>query len=76
MKTILPIPKYSEEDLREIEKAEKERQKTEKAIIKTQPKYKSLHYIDADDYEDLPEMKQTEKKDQKTISQDRPEIKD
>ena len=28
--------------------------------MKTQPKYKSLHYIDEEDYEELPEIKKSE----------------
>ena len=45
MKSIYPVPKYTEEEIREMEKAEKERQKAQKAALKHQPKYRSLHYI-------------------------------
>ncbi len=77
IKRAMPIPKYSEEELKEMEKIEKDRQKAEKAIIKSQPKYRSLHYIDEDDYEELPEIKSSGKSENsKTISSDRPEIKD
>ncbi len=77
IKRVLPVPKYTEEELKEMEKAEKERQKAEKAIIKTQPKYRSLHYIDEEDYDELPEIKSSEKKDTgKAINSDKPEIKD
>ena len=53
----MPLPTYTAEELREMEKAEKERQKAQKAAIKQQPKYKSLHYIDDDDYDALPDVK-------------------
>ncbi|MBE6634733.1 MAG: YidC/Oxa1 family membrane protein insertase [Ruminococcaceae bacterium] len=77
MKRIIPIPVYTEEELKEIEKAEKERKKAEQAIMKTQPKVKSLHYIDADDYDELPEVKGgTGDKKPKSFSSDKPEIKD
>ena len=77
MKTVLPIPKYTEEELREIEKMEKERQKAQKAALKQQPKYRSLHYIDEDDYEELPEVKQNKPEGTKKFdSSNAPEIKD
>ena len=38
---------------KEAKKAEKEQEK----LLKAQPKFRSLHYIDEDDYEELPEMK-------------------
>ncbi len=76
MKTVFPIPTYTEEEIREMEKLEKERQKAEKAIIKSQPKYRSLHYIDEDDYEELPEIKSKNSTSNKNISSDKPEIKD
>lgn len=76
MKTVLPVPKYTEEELREIEKAEKERQKAQKAALKQQPKYRSLHYIDEDDYDELPEVKQNNSTGKKLNPADAPEIKD
>ena len=76
MKTVLPVPKYTEEELREIEKAEKERQKAQKAALKQQPKYRSLHYIDEDDYDELPEVKQNNQAGKKLNPADAPEIKD
>ena len=74
---LMPIPKYTEEELKVMQKEAKKAAKEQNAIMKTQPKYKSLHYIDEDDYEELPEVKSNEKKknDQPTSS-DRPEIKD
>ena len=74
----MPVPKYTEEELKSIQKAKKVQQKAQTAIIKTQPKYKSLHYIDEDDYDELPEVKtQSKKHDTKpTLNSDKPEIKD
>ena len=78
LKTAMPVPKYTEEELRDMEKAEKERQKAQKAAIKEQPKYRSLHYIDEDDYEELPELKNQESTSakKKFSTSDIPEIKD
>lgn len=61
---VMPLPKYTEAELREMEKAEKEKAKAQRAAIQSQPKVKSLHYIDDEDYDTLPEMKneKTEKK--------------
>lgn len=74
---LMPIPKYTEEELKAMQKARRAQQKAQNAIIKTQPKYKSLHYIDEDDYEELPEVKSKSKSsDSKSISSDKPEIKD
>lgn len=52
----MPLPKYSAEDIKEIERAEKERAKMQKTALQEKPRYKSLHYIDEDDYEELPEL--------------------
>ena len=76
IKTILPIPKYTDEEIREMEKAEKERRKAQKEALKEQPKYRSLHYIDEDDYDELPEMKTEGKPKKKFTPSERPEIKD
>ncbi len=74
---LMPIPKYTAEELKVMQKEAKKAAKEQQAIIKTQPKYKSLHYIDEDDYEELPEVKTTEKKkNNQNNSSDRPEIKD
>ena len=73
----MPIPKFTEEELKAINKAKKAAEKEQKAIIKTQPKYKSLHYIDEDDYEELPEVKSSSPEKKKfSDSTNRPEIKD
>ena len=76
----MPIPKYTEEEIKAMRKAQRQAEKTQKNIIKTQPKYKSLHYIDDDDYDDLPTIS-TDAPSAKASSnalsaQDKPEIKD
>ncbi len=75
---LMPIPKFTEEELKVLEKARRQQEKAQKEIIKAQPKYKSLHYIDEDDYEELPEVKSNTQKNggSKPSSNDRPEIKD
>lgn len=74
----MPLPKYTEEELKEMRKAQKAAEKAQRAALKSQPKYRSLHYIDEDDYDELPEMKsanaQGESKKKSGI--DIPEIKD
>ena len=59
-----------------MRKAQKEAEKAQKAALKTQPKYKSLHYIDEDDYDELPTIKGSETKAAKLDGVDAPEIKD
>ena len=72
----LPVPKFTAEQLKEIEKADKEREKAQKMALKQQPKVRSLHYIDADDYDDLPEAPTAPQEKNRNISATRPEIKD
>ncbi len=74
IKLAMPVPKFTEEELKELEKLEKERQKAQKAALKAQPKFKSLHYIDDDDYEELPNVKTNAP--EKKSSANAPEIKD
>ena len=74
IKLAMPIPRYTPEQIKEMEKMEKEREKAQKAALKTQPKVRSLHYIDDDDYDDLLEVKNNETS--KHVSSDAPEIKD
>ena len=52
----MPLPTFTEEELREMEKEERARAKAQREAIKTQPRVKSLHHIDDDDYDDLPEI--------------------
>ena len=51
----MPLPKYSEEQLKEMKKAQKEAEKNARTAAKNAPKVRSLHYIDDDDYDNLPE---------------------
>ena len=74
IKLAMPIPQYTAEEIKEMEKMEKERQKAQKAALKAQPKFRSLHYIDEDDYDELPEVKNQGT--EKHVSSDAPEIKD
>ena len=53
----MPLPKYTAEDLKEMERAAKERAKAQRTALQEKPRYKSLHYIDEDDYDELPDLK-------------------
>lgn len=57
---LMPLPTYTEEELKEMAKLEKERATAQRAAMREQPKVKSLHYIDDDDYDELPEIKKPE----------------
>ncbi|MBO7196839.1 MAG: YidC/Oxa1 family membrane protein insertase [Clostridia bacterium] len=71
----MPLPKYSEEDLKEMRKAQKEAEKAARSAAKSAPKYRSLHYIDDEDYDTLPELKSDDKNGKKpTGEMDIPEI--
>ena len=74
----MPLPKYTEEELKEMRRAQKAAEKAQKNALKGQPKYRSLHYIDEDDYEELPELKREEPKSNKsnTAGMEIPDIKD
>ncbi len=75
----MPLPKYTEEELKEMRRAQKAAEKAQKEALKGQPKYRSLHYIDEEDYEELPEIKSnsTDKSEKNTPSgMDIPDIKD
>ncbi len=74
MKKVMPIPKYTEAELKEMEKAQKAAEKAQKEALKEQPKFRSLHYIDEEDYEELPELKGEQKKTK--APSDLPDIKD
>ena len=73
---IMPLPKYTEEQLKSMRKAEKAAEKAQKEALKQQPKYKSLHYIDEDDYDELPDVKKNEQPKKKTGGIDITDIKD
>ncbi len=74
LKLAMPVPKFTEEELKEMEKADKERQKAQKEAAK-QLKFRSLHYIDEEDYEELPESA-AEKQKKTSRDSNIPEIKD
>ncbi len=73
---VMPMPTYTEEELKAMKKAQKAAEKAQKEALKAQPKYRSLHYIDEDDYEELPEVKSSTPKAKKSSNMDVPEIKD
>jgi hypothetical protein len=52
----MPLPTFTEEELREMEKEERSRAKAQREAIKSQPRVKSLHHIDDEDYDELPEL--------------------
>ena len=54
---LMPMPHYTEEELREIEKMQKAQRAAQRAAVNSQPRVKSLHHIDDDDYDELPEIK-------------------
>ncbi len=57
LQKLMPMPTYTPEQLKEMEKAAKAQEKAQRAAMQTKPKFKSLHYIDEDDYDTLPEIK-------------------
>lgn len=59
---VMPMPRYTEEELKEMRKAQKAAEKAQKQALKENPRYRSLHYIDDDDYEELPEVKSSDDK--------------
>ena len=74
---VMPIPHMTEEEIRELHRREKEAEKEARAAAKN-TRHRSLHYIDEDDYDDLPEAPQNEstKRKDSPMSSDVPEIKD
>ena len=74
----MPMPKYTEEELKAMKKAQKEAEKAQRAALKESPKVRSLHNIDEDDYESLPEVKTSDAKakEKKTQGIDITDIKD
>jgi YidC/Oxa1 family membrane protein insertase len=75
---VMPMPKYTEEELKAMKKAQKEAEKVQRAALKESPKVRSLHNIDEDDYESLPELKTEEEraKEKKNQGIDITDIKD
>ena len=72
----MPLPKFTEEDIKALNKQKKEAEKAQKEALKAQPKVRSLHYIDEDDYDELPEMKNAPKPTKKNAGIETPQIKD
>ena len=72
----MPLPKYTEEEIKEMHKAQKKIEKEQREIAKSQPKYRSLHYIDDDDYDVLPDAPTSEASKEKHIDGNMPDIKD
>ena len=72
----MPLPKFTEEEMKEMRKAQKEAEKAQREIAKSQPKYRALHYIDDADYDVLPDAPKSEATKEKHIDGDIPEIKD
>ena len=69
----MPLPKFTEEELKQMRKDQKEAEKAARTAAKNAPKVRSLHYIDDEDYDSLPEIGNSgDKKD--TGSMDMPEI--
>ena len=75
---VMPMPVFSEEELKSMRKAQKEAEKAQRAAVKEQPRTRSLHYIDEDDYDELPEVQPQKDNNskKKTGQDDLPEIKD
>lgn len=76
----MPLPKFTEEELREMRRAEKEAEKAARQAAKT-ARHRSLHYIDEEDYDELPEAPTSTESSKKGGStglggSDIPEIKD
>ncbi len=71
----MPIPKFTEEELKAMKKAQKAAEKAQRQALKNQPKYRSLHYIDEDDYDELPELAPT-KEQKKKAEEKLPDIND
>ena len=77
----MPLPKFTEEQLKQMRREQKAVEKAQKKVLKNQ-KYRSLHYIDEDDYEELPEVKSNTTEQQKSSNSgmltgnDLPNIKD
>lgn len=70
----MPLPKFTEEDVKELKRQQKEAEKNARNAAKEAPKTRSLHYIDDEDYDTLPEVKSDDKNDKNSGSMDLPEI--
>ena len=72
----MPLPKFTEEELKAMKRAQKNTEKNQRQTLKEMPRYRSLHYIDEDDYDELPEVRNSNKETKKTHGIEMPEIKD
>ena len=81
MSRVMPLPKFTEEQLKQMRREQKAVEKAQKKVLKNQ-KYRSLHYIDEDDYDELPTVTPVKEKEEKKTSagmlnsNDLPNIKD
>lgn len=74
----MPLPTFTEEEIRELRRQEKEAEKQARNAAKN-ARHRSLHYIDEDDYDELPEAPQNDaakKRGSNLGGIDAPEIKD
>ena len=54
---VMPLPRYTQEQLKQMKKEQKAVEKAQRELMKSNPKFRSLHYIDEDDYDTLPTVK-------------------
>ena len=73
---VIPMPKFTAEELKAMKKAEKAAEKAQREALKAQPKVRSLHYIDEDDYDELPTPKSPIQPAKKNAGIDITQIKD
>ncbi len=76
---VMPLPRYTPEQLKQMKKEQKAVEKAQRELMKSNPKFRSLHYIDEDDYDTLPTVKKKEEDKKQTPPKDSgslPEIKD
>lgn len=76
---VMPLPRYTEEQLKQMKKEQKAVEKAQRELMKSNPKFRSLHYIDEDDYDTLPTVKKKDDDKKQAPPKDNgslPEIKD
>ena len=73
---VMPLPRYTEEEIKAMKREQKNAEKAQRQVLKEMPKYRSLHYIDEDDYDELPDVKKNAQTPKKNHGIDVPEIKD
>lgn len=72
----MPLPRYTEEEIKAMKREQKNAEKAQRQALKEMPKYRSLHYIDEDDYDELPDVKKNNQTPKKNHGIDIPDIKD